>query len=127
MDAMAQSWVGLHLYMCPPVPLAAKAILKLVSSEGASAVLVVPKWPLASFWPTLLPDGSHFANRVENWIEFFPKYYSGPAVKSKMFRGVKKWATLAVYLSAGIPAPLEPCYRPSHCLKNGCNFCATME
>ena len=123
LDGLAQSWVGLHLWLSPPVPLAAKVILKLVASSEASGILVVPKWPLASFWSTLFPDGVHFALCVKNWISFRPKYFSGDAVSSRMFRGVKKWETLAVFITSGVPAALEPNYSSEFCLKNGCVLC----
>ena len=63
-------------------------------SSDTSGVLIAPKWPLASFWPTLLPDGVHFINLVVNWLEFYPKYFSG---ESMIFRGVKKWATFRFF------------------------------
>ena len=80
MDGLSQPWEHLHLWLCPPVPLVSKAIFKLVASEGASGVLVVPKWPLAGFWSNLFPDGVHFARCVKNWMAFRPKYFSGDAV-----------------------------------------------
>ena len=123
MDGLAQRWEGLHLWLCPPLPLVSKVIWKLVVSQGASGVLVVPKWPLSNFWMTLLPDGSHFASCVRNWIAFRPKYYSGDAVTSRIFRGVKKWETLAVYLAAGASDPLEPNYAREFCIKCGCALC----
>ena len=88
MNAFAHPWDGLHLWMCPPVPLAAEAIRKLQSSHPCSGVLVVPKWPLASFWWLVFPDGRHFCKGVAAYETFRPKYYSGPAVKSKMFRAL---------------------------------------
>ena len=102
MDGLAQAWEGLHLWLLPPIPLVPKALMKIASSGGASGVLAVPKWPLASFWALLFPDGVHFANQVSNFIFFSPKYYSGGAVRSKMFRGIPHWESLAFFADSDV-------------------------
>ena len=116
---------NLPLWLSPPIPLAAKAIWKLAGSQGCSGVLVVPKWPLAAFWTTLVPDGTHLAACVQNLMEFYPKYFSWDTVKSRKFRGVKKWPTLAHFLFSDVDSPLDSRYAQSHCLKNGCAFCTS--
>ena len=123
MDAFAQSWTGRHLWLCPPVSLVTEVLTKLKHSEDCSGVLVVPQWPLASFWLNLLPDGKHFIQGVTNFTFFSPKWFSGHSVKSKMFRGVKKWQTLAVFLSSECPEFFAPKFSPAFCLDSGCAKC----
>ena len=123
MDAFAQPWDGLHLWLSPPVSVVSEVLVKLGHSADASGVLVVPRWPLADFWLTLLPDGTHFLQGVTNFTFFSPKWFSGAAVKSKMFRGVKKWDSLAVFLTSNVSDFFAPNFSPSSCLKSGCAKC----
>ena len=125
MDAFAQPWDGLHLWLSPPVSVVSDVLVKLGSSEDASGVLVVPRWPLADFWLNLLPDGKHFISGVDNFTFFSPKWFSGAAVTSKMFRGVKKWETLAVFISSkeNLSEFFATNYSPAACLDSGCPKC----
>ena len=123
MDALAHSWDDQHLWLCPPVSLVPQVLAKMASSRDSSGVLVVPQWPLASFWLTLLPDGVHFCCGVKNFVFFSPKWFSGHAVTSKMFRGVKKWQTLAVFLDSTVQNFSEANYSKNFCIKDGCDFC----
>ena len=122
-NAFAQSWEGLHLWLCPPVAAVHDVLVKMAASEDASGVLVVPHWRLANFWLTLVPDGKHFCKGVVNYSSFSPKWYSGEAVTSRMFRGVKSWKTLALFLDSNVEDFLEPNYSRSFCLSEGCAFC----
>ena len=123
MDAFSQSWDNLHLWLCPPVSLVAKAIRFLAASSGCTGVFCVPSWPTSPFWLILVPDGVHFANLVQNYVFFSPKYYSGGAVKSRMFRGVPHWETLAFFASSEVANPLEANFSPNFCLNRGCIRC----
>ena len=123
MDAFAQSWENLHLWICPPVSLVAKAFHCLAASPGASGVFCVPAWRTSPFWLVLFPDGTHCASMIKNFTFFSPKYYSGGAVRSKMFRGVPHWETLAFFVEADTPNALEPNFDSKFCLLNGCRFC----
>ena len=123
MDAFSQSWGNLHLWLCPPVSLIANTIKFFAASSNASGVLCVPVWRTSPFWLVLLPDGVHFCNLVANFSLFNPKYLTGGAVKSKMFRGIPKWETLAVFLDSEVDNPLEANFSPRFCMRNGCDFC----
>ena len=124
MDGLAQNWEDEHLWLFPPVSLIVPTVRKLCVSTGSSGVLICPLWKTASFSSTILPDGKHFANFVKSFQVFSPKYYSHPSVRSKMFRGVKPWDTLALYVEEGSLEPFEANYNSSHCLAGGCNLCA---
>ena len=101
----------------------ADVLVKLEASSEALGVFIVPFWRLANFWLTLVPDGVHLCNGVTNYVTFSPKWYSGEAVSSRMFRGVKSWKTLALFLDSNVRDFLEPHYSPFFCLKNGCEHC----
>ena len=98
-------------------------LVKLAASSNASGVLVVPHWKLANFWLTLVLDGTHLCNGVTNFVSFSPKWYSGQTVTSRMFRGVKSWKTLALFLDSDVEEFFEPNYSPAFCFKNGCGHC----
>jgi hypothetical protein len=53
-------------YCCPPVKLAAHCIRRIWSSKGIRAVLVLPHWAGASYWPLLL-DGESYKAEVKQW------------------------------------------------------------
>ena len=105
----------------------AKAIRFLAASSDCTGVFCVPFWPTSPFWLILVPDGMHFANLVRNFIFFSPKYYSGGAVKSRMFRGVPHWETLAFFASSEAADPMEANFSPNFCLNHGCPRCVSSE
>ena len=113
MNAFSHSWDVLHLWLCPPVALVSDVLVKLAASSEASGVLVVPHWRLANFWLTLVPDRTHLCNGVMNYVSLSPKWYSGQAVTSRMFRGVKSWQTLALFLDSEVADFFEPNYSPT--------------
>jgi hypothetical protein len=53
-------------YCCPPVKLAAHCIRKLWSSTGVQAILVLPHWTGASYWPLLL-NGEKYRQEIKQW------------------------------------------------------------
>ena len=126
MDAFSQPWDGLHLWLSPPVSVVSEVLVKLGHSSEASGVLAVPYLPLADFWLNVLPDGKHFIGGVTNFTFFSPKWFLGAAVKSKMFRGVKKWKTLAVFITSNaiLSEFFATNYSPAFCLDSGCPKCA---
>ena len=59
-DALAQNWSTDNNWLCPPVHLIPASLRKLASHK-AVGTLVVPEWPLASFWPLLHSTPGRFA------------------------------------------------------------------
>ena len=53
MDAFTQDWADEVNYLNPPWSLIGKVIAKLRDTPKAEAVLVVPHWPSATWWPAL--------------------------------------------------------------------------
>jgi hypothetical protein len=123
MNAFAFSWDNEHVWMSPPISLVVPAIKHFLASSACSGVLLCPRWPSSSFWHLLVPDGCHFAKFVVNRLEFYPKYYSGRTVKSKMFTGVPRWASLALFLDTDCSTDCAPDFVASKCLLFGCSRC----
>ena len=101
----------------------ADVLVKMEASSDCSGVLVVPQWRLANFWLSLVPDGVHFCNGVTNFTSFSPKWYSGAAVTSRMFKGVKSWKTLALFLDSDAANFSDANYSRYFCLDGGCAHC----
>ena len=57
-DAFAFSWDQETAWCCPPISLVIPAVRKIASSL-MQAILIVPAWRSAQFWPFLFPDGLH--------------------------------------------------------------------
>ena len=123
MDALAQNWDGEHLWLFPPVSLVVPAIRKLVASDNASGVLICPLWRASSFFSVILPDGRHYARFVPNFQVFSPRYFSHPSVKSRMFKGIRPWDTVAIFVESGTEDSFEPEFSTSLCLLGGCDKC----
>lgn len=74
-DAFCQDWHFDNNYICPPVCLISQ-VIKRLASDGATATLIIPKWPSSYFWPIVCPDGSHLDPHVHDWrllnISFHP-------------------------------------------------------
>lgn len=52
-DAFTVTWSNLNFYAFPPFSIVGK-VLQKINHDKAKGVLVVPKWPTAHWWPTLL-------------------------------------------------------------------------
>jgi hypothetical protein len=80
---------------CPPVHAAAHCIRKLFRSTGITAVLVVPYWTSAVYWP-LLRAGTRFDNRVKDWYIWEPQCKDTNRGRSifQQKEGMRMWAGL---------------------------------
>ena len=60
-DAFAQGdWLG-QLNWCNPPFWMIGRLLRFLEATGAEAVVIVPYWRRALWWPLVCPDGVHFA------------------------------------------------------------------
>lgn len=57
-DAMAQSWSGLDLFINPPFAMASLVVAKIIRDRPRSAVVLLPDWP-HQLWHHLLSVNSH--------------------------------------------------------------------
>ena len=99
--AFSVDWAGENNWLVPPVYLICRVIFHLEVCS-ACGVLVVPKWPLAVFWPIIFPVGEHRASVIQV-IEFTdPSFVFAPAREghNTIFCPFRfKSAVLAVYLN----------------------------
>jgi len=58
-------------YCCPPVKEAGHMFRKLLHTEGVTALVVVPAWESATFWP-LLKEGDRYRREVKWWRRWKP-------------------------------------------------------
>ena len=77
----------------------------------------------AVFWPFLCADGRHFNYFIKDFIIFNPFYSSGPFVNSNMFKGYKKFDTLALRFSFGSNDDFSCQTLRKFCVFNGCSDC----
>ena len=70
-DAFSFDWTGEKCLMVPPTYLISKSIKHFLASKGSvEAVLVVPFWPSALFWPFLIENYQQFKSFVRDYRLF---------------------------------------------------------
>ena len=100
-DAFSQSWENELAWICPPVYLIPEA-LKKIENTKMMAILVVPVWKAAAFWPLLFPDGKHGVECCVSIRLFRPHVVRGQFCQNKLMQGRTAFPFLAVYMrSAG--------------------------
>jgi len=83
-------------YCCPPVELAAHMLRKLEQAPGVTALIVLPYWESAVFWPLLrTAAGFHTAVRSHMMLEAVCQDYGAGA--SIMTRKSTQTVWAAVY------------------------------
>ena len=70
-DAFAHSWDNEHAWIVPPVSKILKVFRKIRLSK-LTAVLVVPSWQTANFWPFLFPASGIQPKFIEQVFEIHP-------------------------------------------------------
>ncbi|XP_060080812.1 uncharacterized protein LOC132560179 [Ylistrum balloti] len=71
-DGLLQVWAGQNNWLVPPPRLIPKVVNKLLD-EQAQAVLVVPYWTSAPFWPVIAPSEGRFACFVKDYKQLPPE------------------------------------------------------
>jgi hypothetical protein len=101
-DSMVQSWVGYKNWVCPPISLASRVIDKLLR-EQAEAVVVLPFWPSAPWYPVLMEmaDCTRILSRQETRDHVIPHGPGPPDIWRN-----PRWQLMLVHL-------------PSHRSKSG--------
>ena len=100
-DAFAFSWVGEHLWLVPPVYIIHRVIAKL-KKDKASGILVLPKWPSASFWPFVCHNGEYI-NEVVDFLEFSHPtgFFKAGSCKKSVFAKAKFNSSVMVMFLQG--------------------------
>ena len=84
-----------------------------------SAVMVLPVWPGASFFPTFWPDGDHTADFVSKMEFINPCFECGPMVTGSSMRWFKPYKTAVLEVDFREPLARNKLF----CLKGGCRLC----
>ena len=82
-------------FCCPPVKLIIPCFLKLVSEKGIKAVLLVPEWHSAVFWPFLF-NGVNVRPHVSQVLPFQAKFFYTNQAQSHVFCRDPKFRMLAL-------------------------------
>ena len=114
-----QRYPGSRLYLFPPVYLALRAVKKVLAGSN-EAIVVLPDWMSTGALGLLLVDGTHFIQRVRDWIRLTRgvDIILGPAARPDFLMAPLKGRLdcfLAVHLSPkGVQNP-----RMTFCLGSG--------
>lgn len=119
----AQSLPDRNLFVFPPVSLIVPAIMHL-RKYNARGCLIVPKWTSSHFWTHICDDGVHFNDFVIDFVLFSPEYLTGVFVRNDTFKGVKKFATLALKFEFRGSSRLISQKSKKFCSLGGCFMCS---
>ena len=102
-DAFSSSWEGKCGWMCPPTTKIVQTVKKILHSKGLRAVLIVPVWRSAVFWPFISPDGNHLTECFRSAKVFNPFIIPGEANSKsfKLMRGYTKFSFAALFVGKG--------------------------
>jgi hypothetical protein len=93
-----QSLVAEELYFCcPPVNLIVPCFRKLCGAGAVRALLLVPEWPSAGFWPVLFPDGRLHPVFTHVW-RFKPSFFFANQATSNVFVRNPSFSMLALVM-----------------------------
>ena len=111
-----------NLLVFPPIHLVIPALYHLQKFKSYGC-FIVPKWVSAHFWTFLCADGRHFNKFVLSVYVFSPFYSCGEHVVNTMFKGVKKFDTLAIKFDFNVSNAFVSQIDERFCILNGCNVC----
>ena len=118
----AQRIPNCNLFVFPPIHLVIPALYHL-QKFNSFGCFIVPKWVSAHFWTFLCADGRHFNKFVLSVYIFSPFYVCGDHIINSMFKGVKKFETLAIKFDFSIANAFSSRIDKNFCIFNGCNLC----
>ena len=121
-NAFLQDWTADFTLCCPPVKLIPE-VVQHIRSQPCQGVLLLPRWPVASIWPLITQDGSHFLEIFFQYHEFFPVYQKGKFCDQNLFDGrILHFSLLALTFNSTIPTSPTPSSRT--CIHKGCKVCS---
>jgi hypothetical protein len=111
-----------NLLVFPPVHLIIPTLYHLQKFK-AFGCLLIPQWTSSYFWTFICEDGRHFNNFIKFVFCFSPIFSCGEFVKNDMFRGVKKFDTLALRFDFSISNAFTSNVDKEFCIFKGCTRC----
>ena len=111
------------LFLFPPVHLIIPTILHMRKWQ-AKGCLITPLWQSSAFWTFLCADGKHFNCFVRKVYSFCPYFVAGEYIRNNVFKGVKKFRTLALWVDfENVSDIFQPQIHPKFCIFDGCSKC----
>ena len=86
-------------FCCPPVRLITACYRKLVDTPGVEAVLLVPEWKSAAFWPFLF-NGKNWRSKIVDVIYFPPHFFFSNRAISTVFTGAPNFRMVALKIKS---------------------------
>ena len=86
-DAFAQDWSTKDwAWVCPPTNLIVDTLKKILATR-MKAVMVIPCWQTATFWPYICPDGVHLHAAATRLVMARPYIVRGKFCESRLMEG----------------------------------------
>jgi len=79
---------GVNYFLCSPVKVIPAAFHRIAAFPGVTALMLVPDWPSAAFWPILFPAGRNHRIIVSTH-RFVPRFFSALSVPSLFTAGAR--------------------------------------
>jgi hypothetical protein len=108
-DAFTQSWDNEVIFACPPTNQIVPTWRRLQHTTSP-ALLIIPRWPAALFWPVLFEDGKHAAGTATGVRIFKPTLQLG-----QLHAGVMKKDNPFPFLAISFNHTLEATCAFSNC------------
>ena len=96
-DAFTKDWSGETAWTCPPTNLVIQAIKKILNTN-MKAVVAVPAWRTAQFWPFLFPDGEHAIQECVQLRVVQPYLIRGQFCHNKLLQGRTSFPFVVLYV-----------------------------
>ena len=95
-DAFAQEWdTKGWAWVCPPTNLIVDTVKKILESR-MKAILVVPCWQTATFWPYICPDGEHLQVQAVKLTMARPYIVRGKFCENKLLQGYTSFEFMVI-------------------------------
>ena len=95
-DAFTQDWSTEDwAWICPPTGLIVDAIKKVLAIR-MKAILVIPCWQTATFWPYVCPDGRRLHKAARKLIMARPYIIRGKCCESRLMEGYTNFEFMIV-------------------------------
>ena len=115
--------VNVNYFAFPPVHLIIPAIMHFAKFKSVGCI-IVPIWVSSHFWYFICEDGKHLNFWIKKFFIFSPEFISGQHVRNDMFKGVKKFNSLALKFDFSVNNCFQSQKSKKFCLSQDCFICS---